>query len=121
MSLESEIVVRRSTSISLNMKTSEKKLAKEILLAEVATLLLRDVDLKLEVKARIRKIDQKMIKNLPKEEYQALLACKNTVVTLAEKLISCEDPVEVSKAFAFVRALNTGEIYEAAEGQIIES
>lgn len=58
-----------------------------------------------------------LVNHLSKEDYSHYVLCKNIIKTLGEKLISCEDPLMVVKTIAYVEALNTGNVYEAAEGQ----
>ncbi|MCE7039220.1 hypothetical protein [Dyadobacter sp. CY312] len=98
------------------MKSNEKEIAKEILLSEIGCLILRDVNLRIEVRSHVRKLNQTLINRLSKDEYQSFLSCKNTITTLADKLLACKDAEMVTRVLAFIQRLNAGEIYEAVEG-----
>ena len=99
------------------MTTAQTKAAKDNMLIYIATILLRDAPLTREIEKHIKKQNTKLVNHLSKEEYSHYVSCKNIIKTLGEKLISCDDPMMVVKTLAYVEALNTGNVYEAAEGQ----
>ena len=60
--------------------------------------------------------------HLSEPEYDRLLTIKNVMQTLAEKLLHCESDEMLNVATMAIHAINTGQLYIAAEDQeIIEA
>ncbi len=99
------------------MKEKERKLAINYLLADMALMLMKISEPKGPLKAHIDKTQSEIVKTYGKEAFQRLLVCKNVLATVAAKLAACENEQEIIKTLRYVEAINTADIYIAAEGQ----
>lgn len=99
------------------MKEKERKQRVNYLLADMALMLMKITEPKGPLKAHIDKTQSEIVTNYGKEAFQRLLICKNVLAVVAEKLAACESEEEVIKTLRFVEAINTADIYIAAEGQ----
>jgi hypothetical protein len=101
------------------MKSGNKKLGAALLRYDLALLLLNDADPKGVFKKAAHDATQAIIRKYDPEEYKHILICKNVINKLAEKLVACASQEELFRTLAYMEALNTGNVYIAADGQEI--
>lgn len=101
------------------MKENERKLRTSYLIADMALMMMKITEPKGALKVHVDKVQSEIVTKYGKDAFKRLLVCKNVLAAVAAKLAACESEEEVIKTLRYVDAINTADIYIAAEGQEI--
>ncbi|GAB3177523.1 hypothetical protein [Telluribacter humicola] len=98
--------------------TKMKAYGANLMLADLAVILLAGIDPAMapQLKPITNKLRQDTIQRWG-DDYPRLVSCKNVLDTFARKLLECKDLQQVYLALNAVEAINTGNLFLAADDQ----
>lgn len=112
---DNDQAIREVLAEPIELKPNYVRLAADHLRADLGLLLLNESNPKGALEAQLDRMKKQLVIKYGEEAYKRVLALKNVLVALTDKLAACENQEMIIMTINAIEAINTGRMFVADE------